>query len=162
MSNENGHNILPESPAKRTLKYSLRGSFDCECSRSADALMMHVLCEQRSSPVTPPVFPAWHSADAAPAGVGRSCQSAWAWSNGGGGHHGATSVAGRRPLWPVGGASRAARPARVGSQGAASRSRRGWCPLHVLLPSTSLRPREMVHAETITNILGGVPQRCGP
>src|SRR5262244_2670982 len=147
MSNENGHNILPESPAQRTLKYRLRGSFDCECSRSADALMMHVLCEQRSSPLTPPVFPAWHSADDAPAG---------------GGHHGATSVAGRRPLWPVGGASRAARPARVGSQGATSRSRRGWCPLHVLLPSTSLRPREMVHAETITNILGGVPQRCGP
>src|SRR5215470_16045911 len=56
MSNENGHTTLPGPPAKRTLKYSLRGSFDCECSRSADTVMMHVFCEQRSSPVSAPGF----------------------------------------------------------------------------------------------------------
>src|SRR5215469_7055701 len=98
MSNENGHTILPGPPVKRTLKYSLRGSFDCECSRSADTVMMHVLCEQRSSPVSAPFFPAWHSADDAPPAWGDPArvrgpgQTAEAGRPGTPGTHGATLV----------------------------------------------------------------------
>ena len=43
-------------------------------------------------------LPAWHSADNAPAVVGRSRQSAWAWSNGSGWRPGTSDTTARRGL----------------------------------------------------------------